>query len=245
MTKTTQGYALAAAILLGWLGTALGQDGPAAPSNPWSGEAELGVVTTGGNTKTRNINAKAAITHERVHWRHVLSAEALGSSDRDSTTAERYAAREKSDWKWSENNYLFITVAWEKDRFSGFDYRISEALGYGRRLIGRKTVTFDAEVGGGGRHSKLEATGDKDDEVMGRVAARLQWSLAEGSTFTEDATSEIGEESTISKSVTALKSQVAGDLATRISYTFKHTSDVPVGVKKSDWETAITLVYGF
>lgn len=210
----------------------------------WKGNIELGIVTTTGNTETETINAKAKVETEREKWRHTVHVESLNSSTKDTTTAERFVINGQSDYKFDEHNYFFAMVNYEDDRFSGYEYRISEALGYGRRVIGGTVLTLDLEVGPGARQSKLDL-GGSDNEYTVRGAVKLAWKISDTSVFTEDLSSDVGEDVTVTKSVTALTAQVNGSLATKITYTIKNTSDVPAGIKKTDTETAVTLVYSF
>jgi putative salt-induced outer membrane protein len=216
----------------------------AAEEPAWKSSVELGIVSTSGNTETQTINAKAKTEHERERWRHSATFEALKSSDGDTTTAERYFISGQSNYKYSKNNYSFVIVSYEDDRFSGYDYRASEAIGYGRRLLDQEDLKFDLEAGPGARQSKLENDGT-DNETILRAAAKLFWGISVTSKFTEDLSVEAGEDSTVSKSVSGLTSKVNGNLATKITYTVKHTSDVPQGIKNRDTETAVTLVYSF
>ena len=101
------------------------------------------------------------------------------------------------------------------------------------------------DVGLGARQSKLSDSGENQNEGLIHLAGSLGWKISDTSTFSEDLSSDIGEKSTVTKSVTALETQIAGNLASKITFTAKHTSKVPDGVTKLDTETAITLVYGF
>ncbi len=217
---------------------------PQVIDNSWKGNVELGIVTTTGNTETETINAKAKVETERKQWRHTIFIESLNSSNNNTTTAERYVINGQSDYKFSEHNYFFAMVNYENDRFSGYNYRVSEALGYGRRVVGNAALTLDLEIGPGARQSELD-TGKSDDEYTLRAAAKLAWKVSDTSTFTQDVNTDVGENATITKSVTALTAQVNGSLATKITYTMKNTSDVPDGIEKTDTETAVTLVYSF
>ncbi|HHM06291.1 MAG TPA: DUF481 domain-containing protein [Gammaproteobacteria bacterium] len=237
MGKKNAGLACTAAAMLG---VALG-----AQAGVWKGEAELGVVNTSGNTDTQKINARAKLETEREKWRHIIKAEALKSSDNDKTTAERYELSGQSNYKFNEYDYLFGTLKYEDDQFSGYDYRLTAALGYGRRLIHRDNLVVDVEAGPGYRLSKEEATGDDISEAVLRAAGDLLWKISKTTQLTEELSTEIGEQSTVSKSVTGLKSQINGNFATKITFTVKHVSDVPAGVKNTDTETAVTLVYSF
>ncbi len=210
----------------------------------WKGEGEFGYVATSGNTETENLKAKLGLVNDREKWRHSATLEALNESDSETTTAERYAAIWQSDYKMGEFDYLFGRLEYETDKFSGYDYRTSEVLGYGRRVLKRENMTLDLEAGPGARQSKLE-NGDSESEAILRLAGKYIWKISDHAKFTQDLSFDIGEEATISKSVSALQSNVIGNLAMRLSYTVENTSEVPVGVDKTDTQTALSLVYEF
>ncbi|MCO6413053.1 MAG: DUF481 domain-containing protein [Thiogranum sp.] len=210
----------------------------------WTGAGEIGYVATTGNTDTSNLTARLGVTNERDHWRHKLALEALNTEDDGNTTAERYLAAWQTDYKFSEHEYLFGRVAYEDDKFSGYEYRITETVGYGRRVLNRSNMTLDLEAGPGARQSKLE-DGNTENEFVARIAARYAWQISEHATFTEDLSSDIGEDATITKSITGLQARINGNLAMKLTFTVENTSDVPDGVDKTDTETAVTLVYGF
>lgn len=217
---------------------------------PMKGEAELGYVMTNGNTKTESLTAKAKGTKEYDVWRHKVAAEALNASSRDNTTgennrtAERYLAMYTADYKLSERGYVFGQINYEDDRFSGYDYRAAELLGYGRDLLKTDTLLINAEASAGMRQSKLD-NGGSDDEMIARLLGHLNWKISDTSTFDEELTIEPGEEQTIYKSVSGLKVKINTSLAMKAAYTLKHTTDVPVGVRETDSETTLTLVYSY
>lgn len=214
------------------------------PPEGWTAEIGLGYVRTSGNTNTESIKGTAKAVNEIEKWRHTVNFEALNSSDNDVTTAERYFLSGKSDYKYTKYNYWYGSIAYDDDRFSGYDYRVTESVGYGRRLIHEPTLSLDGEIGPGARQSKTDA-GDSENEFLVRLAGNLKWKISETSNFTEDLSTEIGEDSTVSKSVTGLKANINTSLAMKLTYTVKHTSDVPVGVKNTDSEFVVTLVYSY
>ena len=215
-----------------------------ADTKPWKGNAELGIVKTSGNTTTQSINASAGIVYERDKWRHTAKTEVLNTSSDKVTSAERYTVTGKSDYKFDAVSYVFATIVYESDRFAGIDSRTTEAVGYGRRVINREKVSLDLEAGPGARQTNFK-DGDSTNEALGRLVAAFAWKVSDTATFTQDLSSDIGEDVTINKSVTALKAQVAGNLAMKASYTVRNVSKVPLGTKKTDSETALNLVYGF
>lgn len=210
----------------------------------WKGDAEVGLLSTTGNTKTRSFTAKGEIVNNRDRWRHTVKLEALNSAEKGNTTAERYFVSGKSDLKL-DGGYIFGLVTYENDRFSGFNYRVAETLGYGHTVIKTEPVTLDLEGGVGARQSRVITTGEEQNEGLIHLSGHLAWKISASALFTQELTSDIGEKATITKSVTALKTQIIGALASKVSFTAEHTSHVPAGVTKTDTETAVTLVYSF
>lgn len=210
----------------------------------WKGAGEIGFVATSGNTDTQSLSAKLGIINEREKWRHSLSLEALNNEDDGETIAERYLAAWQTDYKFSEHEYVFGRVSYENDEFSGYEYRVTETIGYGRRVLNRDNMTLDLEAGPGARQSELES-GESENEFIFRMAARYAWDISDNARFTQDLSSDIGEENAVTKSVSAVKADINGSLAMKVSFTVEHTSDTPPGVDETDTETGVTLVYGF
>ena len=227
-----------------WAVSAMAQDA-GGPADAWSGSAELGATSTSGNTDTRNVNAKAEVLYELDRWRHTLNGEALFASDSGEDTAERYVAAYQADAKLSPRSYLFGTVRGEVDKFSGYDYRLSEALGYGYRVWEAGDLGhLDLEGGPGARQSKPE-NGAREDEAILRLAAKYRHSWTATTRFSQDFLVESGEDNTYAESVTGLKVRINSALAMKLSFTAKRNSEVPAGTKKTDTLSAVNLVYDF
>jgi len=218
----------------------------------WQGTAEAGAVITKGNTETRTLNGKLGFTNERDKWRHHINLEALktsgeDASDVESTTAERYLAAGKSDYKFGKHSYMFGTLQYEDDRFSGYEYRAIGALGYGQRIINEPHLFLDLEAGPGARQSKIKNS-DTESEVILRAAGNLEWKITKTTLFSQSLTSDFGENSTILKSVTGLSAQIVGNLSMKTSLTVQRISELPAeltGIKRTDAELSLTLVYNF
>ena len=216
----------------------------AVPESKWSGEAELGYLKTSGNTDTESLHTKGKVVNERVKWKHQAAIEIINKDENGTTTAKRTYVTGKSDYKLDELSYLFVSLSYENDDFSGYDYQTTEAVGYGYHAIKQEDLKLDLEVGAGARQSKL-STGATTSEGLVKGAAVLEWKFSKTSVFTQHLSSEVGEDNTISRSVTAVKVQVVGNLSAKLSHSIKHSSDVPVGTEKTDTESIITLVYSF
>jgi len=219
-------------------------DEATASTATWKNSIELGAVLTSGNTRTTTLNAKGKSVYENDAWRTTVKGSAINSSSSTSTTAEKYDASIKEDWKFSERGYLFLRLSFESDRFSGFKRRTTETIGYGRKLVKTDTFEWSAEIGGGLRQNRL-TDNTSNTEGIARASTDADWQFNESSKLTQDLNTEGGANGWTSKSVTALQTALNSHLASKISLSLTHNSQVPAGRKKLDTETAITLVINY
>lgn len=253
MHKSLLAVACAAAVLPG---LALAQEA-AEDARAWSGDAELAYLLKRGNTKSETLSAKGNAERDGIDWRHIIKLEAANAQQRntstreDERTAERYFGSYKLDRKLDEANYIFNVLTAEKDRFTGYDYEASYALGYGRRMFDNDLHRLDIEAGPGYRWRQIEpglvAPGEsrKEEDAILRLGLRYRLALSETAEFNEELTTEIGEDSTVTRATTSLTTRVTGSLSLRLSHVLRHTTDPAPDAKKSDQEILVGIVYGF
>ncbi|MFW5910173.1 MAG: DUF481 domain-containing protein [Thiohalospira sp.] len=233
-------------------GTAVAQDDvfqgaqDADPMEPveeptWSAEVELGMVDTSGNTNTNTSNGSARVVHERDYWRHRGEIGALRAREEGVTTAERYTAAAKSDYKFRPRDYVFLALRYEDDRFSGYDYRASEAVGYGRKILDSDRFRLDAEIGGGARQERI-TDGESDQQGLGRLAGDFRWQLSETARFSQTLLLEV-DGGTYTRSITGLSARVVESLSMRLSHEIRQNTDVPPYTEETDTITSVNLVY--
>jgi len=221
------------------------QEGTAAEEHdPWSGKASLGYLATSGNTENSSLNTGFEVGYASGKWAHLLKALAINSSQDQQTTAEAYELGWKSEYNFSESDFMFGRASWRKDRFSGYDTQLSETVGYGRRILAVGAHTLNAEIGAGARQSTLRDGTDENDLIL-RAGLDYSWKFSETAEFTQDFTIESGDVNTYLESISALRARLLGELALVASYTIKNNSDVPAGTEKTDTYTALALEYGF
>lgn len=222
------------------VGTALAEE----EQGPWSGKAGLGYLATSGNSDNTSLNAVFKLAYDLESWHHQFGAQAVGNVTNDVTTAERYQASVKSKYDFTEHDYIFGLVSWEKDRFSGYREQTSETIGYGRRLINSATQILNVELGVGAKQADL-ADGTRETGTIGRLGADYLWKFSETAEFSQLLAVESGSGNTYIESVTAISAKLMDSLALGISYTIKNNSDVPAGLEKTDTFTAVNLEYSF
>ncbi len=247
-------YALTLTSLIVTAGNVVAEE-KAVEKSPWTSSVELGFIRTTGNTETESTALKADVVYEVDKWRHTGHAEGYGQTSEqelpDGTTesvvsAERYELSGKTDYKFTPRDYAFGQIKLKKDRFSGFEYEDSVALGYGRKAIKQENMELDLEIGPGARFYKPD-NGESESEALLVLAAKYWWAVSDNSKFIQELYSDIGEEYTESKSVTGIRANINKTLALKFTYTVRHKSKVPdpATTDKTDTEAAMTLVYTF
>ena len=216
----------------------------AAPESPWSGMASLGYLSTSGNTDTTTYKTAFEVVYEKNKWKHTLDGGANGTEDTGESTAESYQAAWKTDYNFTERNYVFGLINWNKDRFSGVVEQLSETVGYGRRVIESPSHILNLEIGAGNRDADL-SDGTSESGAIVRGGLAYTWIFSETSGFDQDINIESGSDNTYIESVSALRARLFGDFAIVLSYTVRQNSDVPVGNVKTDKLSAVSIEYAF
>ena len=224
-------------------GAALAAD--EAPASPWSGSAELGYISTSGNTDTQSTNAAFAVKHKGENWDKSLKLSALTGEEDGTTSKEKYNAEVKFDRNFSERSYLAIDGTQERDRFNGFEYQSTVSVGYGYRAIKEEKMNLSLEAAPGYSREKLKESGEINEDGILRLGLSFDWEIRDGVSFIEEFTADIGEDNSTYKSETGLKSQIIGSLATKITYKVKYVEEVPDENENTDRELGITFVYSF
>jgi len=211
----------------------------------WKGSSEVGYINTGGNTDTTSLNAKFSVLHRGENWDTTFKADALTSQEDKETSKEKYGASLQLDRNFTAHHYLALLTEYEDDRFNGYEYQSVFSAGYGYRFINSDTMQLDFETGPGYRYDRLNEGGETEEQTVLRVAGKYYWKIRDGVEFVQNLSVETGNDNTISKSETSLKSQINGSLATKLTYKVKYTQEVPPETTHNDTEFGVTLVYSF
>jgi len=217
-----------------------------AQAEPWSGDVALGYLATTGNSETSSINAKGTLVYAAERWKNTLAAAAVSTYADDESSAENYLVREQLDYNFTPRDYAFLAVEWNKDLFAAIRERTSETVGYGRHVLMGPTHILDLEIGAGARQEKTqERPRQREDDLIGRAAAKYQLNISETSTFLQSLKVETGASNTYTESISQLKLAIIGSLYANLSYTVKNNSNTAPDTKSTDTEAAVTLSYEF
>ncbi|MEX2131447.1 MAG: DUF481 domain-containing protein [Pseudohongiellaceae bacterium] len=217
---------------------------PAQQTSDLSTQVEFGAILTSGNTEDQNVKYKITTDWLRNAWEYQFSTEGFRSSKEDVLAAQRLYHVARGQRNLTEDSYWVGRLAYEDDRFSGYDYQADATISYGRSFLQNVTnMSLKADFGVGYRRSESEL--DQFSEGIIRLSGEYEWDVSETASFIQKLSTESGKETSIFRSESGIQSEIMENLALRFSVKVKHQTDVPATREKTDTETAITLVWNF
>jgi len=209
-----------------------------------SGTAEFGMVLTSGNSDSTTVNGKFAAENDLEKWLHAGKLDFVKAESENVTTAERYVLNLKSNYKLGDDQFLFGGLTHDVDEFSGYDYQTSVVAGYGRILHDTDKYKLSVEIGPGYRTSKLRTGGDESEGIL-HLGAISKYIVNEASFIDASLTIDTGSDQTITVLELGYVNTLSDSLALKLGYNMKNSSEVPVGSKKTDSITSVSLIYSF
>ncbi len=210
----------------------------------WSGEMEVGGSTASGNTDTERVAAAIQVVHSRGSWKDSFNAN-YDTAREDSETFSRRLFAETESRYFLNDTFLFTFLSGEDDRFSAFDYQLSQSVGIGHSLIMTNNFQVDLEIGPGARQSRLKDTQEFEMEYTGRLVSTFRWNISGTQKLVHKTAATVGDVRTLLETKTTYTGDMNSDLALRIGIEVRHNTEVPATIRKTDTISRITLVYRF
>ncbi|MEX2449892.1 MAG: DUF481 domain-containing protein [Rhodospirillales bacterium] len=232
---------------------------PVKPERNWSGETALGGSFRSGTVRSVNANANFKLIYKTGPWQTEGVVDFDYDRSNSVTSTQRLRLKGKPRRDITERLYGFGIAEYEDDRFSGFDYQVTEGVGVGYRLIESPTFRVDVEGGPSLRQSKIEQSKNINHELLGRLATNIAWEMSDTAKFTnetallfskntievESASTAFIQDSTETRNVSALDMKIIGNLAARLSYEVSFRPDPPPNGKVTEMFGKISLVHSF
>ncbi|MCL1088183.1 DUF481 domain-containing protein [Shewanella profunda] len=216
----------------------------------FAGEAELGATLTTGNTDTSSYKGRLNLKHELGDWENQYLLEGLYKEDTGSVTAKRYLAGAQGNYKMADRSYWFANANYEVDPFTGYDYTLSGATGYGHRLYDTSKTFLDVEVGPGYIYQRLDSEQavlegqDSNDSVVAHGVINFETEITDTSKFQQRFVADYGDKLD-ARSETSLTASIIGSLAMKFAIIVRYNSEPLDNKKSTDTETNMTLLYAF
>jgi putative salt-induced outer membrane protein YdiY len=220
----------------------------------WYTSAELGAISTSGNTSGTSVTGKIDARHEMSNWsnEYIFSGyfkeDEIVDDDGSRTktrSAERYSLSAKAAFKMLEDgNRAFVLGSHVSDKFGAYTRYSTLAVGYGTQLLRREDKTVDVEVGPGVFHGENSAGGTESGMTV-RGAAQLRWRVSPSAAFSQTVSVERGTSNMHSIAETSLSTKINGTMQMKAAFSARNDTNVPDEKKNTDTQTSLTLVYSF
>ncbi|MBB3121439.1 DUF481 domain-containing protein [Pseudoduganella violacea] len=224
------------------------------PERDWSVSAELGAITTTGNTAGTSVTGKIDARQELENWSNEYIFSGYFKEDKNEQedgskvkerSAERFAASAKAAYKLiGDGKKLFVLGSHVDDKFGAYTKYTTIAVGHASRWYKSRDKTIDVEMGPG-YFSGTRANGDKENGLTIRGAAAMRWQLSQTALFTQTLSVERGTSNTHSVAETALSTKINGTMQMKAAFSARNDTNVPADKKGTDTQTSLTLVYSF
>ena len=224
------------------------------PIGSWSTSAELGAITTSGNTVGTSVTGKIDARQELDDWsnQYIFS----GYFKEDETTnddgqkvrersAERFSASAKAAYKlMADHEKLFVLASHVNDKFGAYTKYSTLAVGHGSRWYQSSDKSVDVEFGPG-YFSGTNDTGESEHGLTVRGAAAMKWKISQSAMFSQTLSVERGTSNTHSIAETTLSTKINGTMQMKAAFSARNDTRVPDDKKNTDTQTSLTLVYSF
>lgn len=233
-------------------------DTPAPPPPPMVVKAQVGYVSSHGNTDAQTANAKFDAILNSDAWKHELQLAGLYGKSNDIVSAESLDAQWQSNYNLTNRLFAFGALHYDDDKFSGFQYQETASAGIGYSIIKLADATLDAQVGVGYRRLRPEElTKDAAGEVISRMPEAAEsgavatanikgmYAFNSSTKLTDVVALESGSDNTLLQNDLGLQVNMSKALAITVGYEVKHNSSPPAGLVKTDSLVTFNLTYAF
>lgn len=232
---------------------------PGGAGSEWSGETAIGGTYQEASSSSITAGFSSRIVLDSGPWRYSGKFDFdYGSTDGDTHT-HRLNIEGRTQRALSDRLFAMALLDYDKDRFSGFDYQVSEGVGVGYRVFDHPSFILDVEGGPTLRQSRVEETGELDKELLARLAVHMDWQMTDTAGFSnetavfvsnnaidiESASRALVPDSSETRNISALDFDIFGDLSARLSYELSYRSDPPPGGRSTSSLGRISLIHSF
>lgn len=238
----------------------------------FTASAQLGFLYLTGNTHRADIKTGLDLRFERGRWRSSFIFDLLVKKTETETKINENDIRqnfETTDQKWNissrtnyildpiKQNYIYGSVFYEENRFSGFDSQASVSSGWGRRWYETRNSSFDGDIGPGFKRDVTQVTSEErtvglrsetqdsltlqaqalyinqiNEHIEFKQVAELKYALARG-------------QNSIYKAESSITSKLIDSLQLKLNFVIDYNTKVDADKANLNTETSAVLIYSF
>lgn len=210
----------------------------------FSGNIDVALNVANGNTQREEGKVSSQLKYKNGDMENILKLTAKTSKEDSVRTDEEYQVNNQSKYNFTDRDYSFIEFEYVNDRFSGYQYRTSELMGYGRKIVKGDLWNLSAELSAGARQSSL-TDGSKEKSLLGKTGLKADWNITDKIKFEQEISSSFGSDAVITISDSAVKTKISDVLYLKFNYNIQHIDDIPADKKHMDRFTSLGIGYEF
>ncbi|MYM22066.1 DUF481 domain-containing protein [Duganella sp. FT135W] len=221
----------------------------------WNSSAELGAISTSGNTVGTSVTGKIDAKQETDKWsnEYIVSGyfkdEQVTNEEGEKVrerSAQRFSLSAKAGYKLLQDDHgkLFALATHVDDKFGAYTRYSTIGVGYGTQTYKSDTHTLDVEIGPG-YFRGVRSEGEAESGMTIRGAANLKWKLSDSAQFRQNLSVERGTSNIHSMAETALLTKINSTMQMKAAFNIRNDTNVPADKKNTDTQTSVTLVYSF
>jgi putative salt-induced outer membrane protein len=224
------------------------------PEGTWFTSAELGAISTSGNTTGTSVTGKIDARHETSNWSNEYIATGFFKQDEiiddaghrhSQRSAQRFALSAKAAFKLlGEGKRAFVLGSHVNDKFGAYTRYSSLSVGHGSQWYNSNDKTLDVEIGPG-YFSGQRASGSNEHGLTVRGAAQFKWWLSPSALFAQTVSVERGTSNMHSIAETSLSTKINDTMQMKAGFSARNDTNAPPDKKNTDTQTSLTLVYSF
>lgn len=220
----------------------------------WHTSAELGAITTSGNTAGTSVTGRIDARQELEDWSNQYIVAGYFKEDEKTISngktvtvksAERVSLSAKAAYKLMEDGKkLFVLGTYVDDKFGAYTTYSTMAVGHAWGWENEKDRRIDLEVGPG-YFAGTRANGEEENGFTVRGAAAVRWRLSPSAMLSHSLSVERGTSNVHSIAEAAVSTKINDTMQMKAAFAARNDTNVPANKKNTDTQTSVTLVYSF
>ena len=211
----------------------------------WSVHIELSYVKTSGNVDTQTLSEKLELKRKgntnRLYFRNYL----LYATQEGKETASRLDVNGRWERLFTERFFGFLTAGYERDRFSGYEYRINGGPGIGYDLLKTKNHELKVLLSAPYYYNKVQ-NGPVDSYGTARAEVYYQWSILENLKLKQSTSYFLNlsdSKTYFLSSETSIEVRVNNHISLGVGYRLAYQNRPPEpGIKRTDTTFSTSLI---
>lgn len=218
------------------------------PPPPWKSSLELSYLQTSGNSSSQTLSTGLKVERTFSFSKLTLEGGALYGKKGDVTSDQSWFGSLKYDRNITDRFYLFILEMTERNTLKGMEFRYTHQGGLGYYLLKSNDNILKAEAGAGYVHEdQIDPFPDRGFPSA-RAFAGYTHNFSKTSRFDEWAEylpNLNDSKDYVINEETALITNLAGNLALKVSFAVAFDNLPPPGFQKSDRVVKTAFLYTF